>query len=100
MRVVVFAKTSKETRKVRFEVCTYLTYQTFDTYDSKPTGLQFTFSKGSALLKRGVTSANLRFSGNMPFLIELFIISVNIGKCVPAESIRTFTGIQKLMADG
>ena len=39
MRVVIFAKTSKETRKVRFEVCTYLTYQTFDTYDSKPTGL-------------------------------------------------------------
>ena len=31
--------------------------------------------------------------------MELFIISINIGKYVSTESIRTFTGIQELMAD-
>ena len=35
----------------------------------------------------------------MPFLIELFTISVTIGKYVSTESIRTLTGIQELMAD-
>ena len=54
---------------------------------------------GQPFLKRGVASANLSSSGNVPFLKDLFIISVNIGKYVSTESIRTFTGIQELMAD-
>ena len=35
----------------------------------------------------------------MPLFVELVIISVNIAKYVSTESIRTFTGIQELMAD-
>ena len=35
----------------------------------------------------------------MPFFVELFIMSVNIGKYVSTESIRTFTEIQELMVD-
>ena len=46
-------------------------------------------SKGPASLKRGVTSANLNSSENASFLIELFIISTNIGEYVSTESIRT-----------
>ena len=36
---------------------------------------------------------------NSQVLIELFIISVNIGRYVSTESSRTFTGMQELMAD-
>ena len=46
-------------------------------------------SKGPASLKRGVTSANLNSSENASFLIELFIISINIGEYVSTESVRT-----------
>ena len=35
----------------------------------------------------------------MPFLIELFVMSVNIGKHVSTELIRTFLGMQELMGD-
>ena len=54
--------------------------------------------KGSAFLIRGVSSANLSPSGNVPSFIELFIL-VNIGKYVSAESIRIFTGVQELIAN-
>ena len=71
--------------------------QTFKTCDS--TGLWSILLKGSAFLKRVVTSAILSSSGNVLFLIELFIISVNIGKYVSPQSIRTFTRIWELMVD-
>ena len=35
----------------------------------------------------------------MPFFVLLFLIPVNIGKYVSTESIRTFTGMQELIAD-
>ena len=44
-------------------------------------------------------SDNLSSLVNVSFIIELFIMSVNIGKYVSTESIKTFTGIQELMAD-
>ena len=54
--------------------------------------------KGSAFLIRGVSSANLSSSENVPSFIELFIL-VNIGKYVSAESIRIFTGVQEQIAN-
>ena len=57
------------------------------------------FVKRVSLFKKRSHLANLSSSGNVQLLIELFIISVNIGKYVSTESIRTFTGIQELMAD-
>ena len=53
----------------------------------------------SAFSKRRVTLANSSSSGNVPLLVELFMISANIGKSVSSESIKSFTGIQELMAD-
>ena len=55
--------------------------------------------KCQAFFKEAITSANLSYSRNVPFLIELFIISVNVVKYVSTESIATFTGIKEQMAD-
>ena len=43
-------------------------------------------------------SGNLIALKNVSFIIELFVMSVNIGRYVSTESIKIFTWIQELIA--
>ena len=88
---IVITESSKEIRKNWFEVSAYLIENNYrkDFWDI---WWYISLSNGSDFLKRVPTSAKLSSSGNMSFLIELFMLTVNICKHVLTESIKTFTG--------
>ena len=89
---IVITESSKEIRKNWFEVGAYLIENNYrkDFWDI---WWYISLSNGSAFLKRVPTSAKLSCSGNMSFLIELFMLTVDICKHVLTESIKTFTGM-------
>ena len=88
---IVITESSKEIRKNWFEVSAY---SIVNNYRKGFWDIWWYISllNGSAFLKRVPTSAKLSSSGNMSFLIELFMLPVNICKHVLTESIKTFTG--------